>query len=138
LLAEKGLAAALQSQARKATVPVTVVADSVGRYAQEAEATVYFCVLEALQNVQKYAGASRVEVRIAETGGLLRFEVCDDGRGFDTALTAKGAGLTNMADRLDALGAALEVSSTLGHGTVIRGSLPIVQPVAVSSGVRGA
>jgi signal transduction histidine kinase len=56
LLADKGLAVALKSQARKATVPVTVEADGVPRYAQDVEATVYFCVLEALQNVQKYAG----------------------------------------------------------------------------------
>ena len=53
LLADQGLSAALQAQARKAAVPVTVDADSIGRYPQEAEAAVYFCCLEALQNVAK-------------------------------------------------------------------------------------
>ncbi len=64
LLADRGLVVALESQARKATVPVRVEAEGVERYAQEVEATVYFCVLEALQNVQKYAQASRVVVRL--------------------------------------------------------------------------
>ena len=64
LLADKGLVVALESQARKATVPVTVRRRRRGRYAQDVEATVYFCVLEALQNVQKYARASHVEVRL--------------------------------------------------------------------------
>ena len=65
LLADKGLVVALESQARKATVPVRVEAAGVARYAQDVEATVYFCVLEALQNVQKYARASQVVVRPA-------------------------------------------------------------------------
>ncbi len=72
LLADKGLAAALESQARKATLPVTVEADGLGRYPREVEATVYFCVLEALQNVQKYAEASEVRVRLREEGGELQ------------------------------------------------------------------
>jgi signal transduction histidine kinase len=60
LLADKGLAAALQSQAGKATLPVHVGADGVECYPQETEAALYFCTLEALQNVQKYAAASAV------------------------------------------------------------------------------
>ena len=103
LLADQGLKAALESQARKATLPVTVEADGAGRYPQEVEAAVYFCVLEALQNVQKYAGATTAVVRLSEVEQQLRFEVFDDGRGFDEARAARGAGLTNMEDRLDAL-----------------------------------
>ncbi|MBJ7602202.1 MAG: hypothetical protein JF888_03265 [Candidatus Dormibacteraeota bacterium] len=61
-----GLAAALEAQARKATVAVDVVTDGAGRYPQEVEAAVYFCVLEALQNVQKYADATRAIVRLSE------------------------------------------------------------------------
>ena len=104
LLADKGLAVALGSQARKATVPVTVEADGVGRYSQDVEATVYFCVLEAMQNVQKYAGATNVTVRLCADAGTLMFTVTDDGAGFDLTIAKKGAGLTNMADRIDALG----------------------------------
>ena len=125
LLADKGLVVALESQARKAIVPVSVRADGVGRYSQDVEATVYFCVLEALQNVQKYARASHVDVRLHGHGDGVIFEVGDDGAGFDTAIAKKGAGLTNMADRLDALGGSLTVTSSPGGGTTISGTLSV-------------
>jgi signal transduction histidine kinase len=126
LLADKGLVVALESQARKATVSIRVEAGDVQRYAQDVEATVYFCVLEALQNVQKYAGASHVVVRLRDGDGALHFAVQDDGAGFDAAGTRKGAGLTNMADRVEALGGAVEVTSRPGDGTSVHGELPIL------------
>jgi signal transduction histidine kinase len=126
LLADKGLGAALESQARKATLPVHVEADGIGRYPQETEAAVYFCVLEALQNVQKYAEASRATVRLRESDGEVRFEVEDDGKGFDPAIQKKGSGTQNMEDRLDALGGSVSVRSSVGAGTVVAGRLPIV------------
>ena len=65
LLADKGLVSSLESQARKATVPVTVEGDGSGRYPQELEAAVYFCVLEALQDVQEIRhGATSAAVRL--------------------------------------------------------------------------
>jgi signal transduction histidine kinase len=124
LLADKGLGVAIESQARKATISVTVDADAIGRYSQDVEAAVYFSVLEALQNVQKYAQASGAVVRLREEDGALRFEVADDGRGFDIATTGKGSGLTNMADRIDSLGGTIEVRSAPGQGTRLLGSLP--------------
>ena len=127
LLADKGLQAALESQARKATVPVTVDADGLGRYSQDVEAAVYFSVLEALQNVQKYAHASGAVVQLLEGDGQLLFSVRDDGRGFDVATTVKGSGLVNMADRIDSLGGAVAVDSTPGKGTELRGSLPLYE-----------
>ena len=104
LLADKGLVAALESQARKATLPVQVDADGVGRYPQDVEAAVYFCCLEALQNVQKYAAAQSAVVKLDGSESGLTFEVTDDGQGFDGASVKRGAGLTNMTDRIDALG----------------------------------
>src|SRR5207248_4095903 len=62
LLADQGLAAALAAQARKSVVPAAVHSDGVGRYDQDVEATVYFCTLEAMQNVAKYAQATRATV----------------------------------------------------------------------------
>src|SRR5207247_1637340 len=103
LLADRGLAAALEAQARKGAVPVEVAADGVGRYPQELEAVAYFCCLEALQNVAKYANASHAVVRLSEGGGRLVFEVEDDGSGFEPGLTRYGTGLQGMADRLDAV-----------------------------------
>ena len=126
LLADKGLVVALELQARKAAVPVHIQADRVERYPQEVEATVYFCVLEALQNVQKYAQATAVVVRLCHDEETLTFVVEDDGAGFDLATVRKGAGLTNLADRLDALGGSLNVVSTLHVGTTLTGSMPVV------------
>jgi signal transduction histidine kinase len=121
LLADRGLSAALTSHAAKAPVPTKVEAGEVARYPMEVEAAIYFCVLEALQNVAKYAGASSAVVRLAEDNGHITFAVTDDGAGFDVARAARGAGLTNMTDRIEALGGRLEVSSRPGAGTTIRG-----------------
>jgi signal transduction histidine kinase len=124
LLADKGLAAALKAQARKAAVPVAVEADGVGRFDREVEAGVYFCVLEALNNVAKYAGASHVDVRLWRQDREVVFEVRDDGVGFDPAASGYGTGLRGMADRLEALGGTLEVQSAPRAGTKILGRVP--------------
>ena len=128
LLADQGLVPALQAQARKASLPVEIDADGIGRYPQDTEAAVYFCTLEALQNVAKYAGASRATVGLSCSGGSLRFTVTDDGAGFDTASTRHGTGLQGMADRLAALGGVLQVRSRPGHGTTLTGQLPVPAP----------
>jgi len=128
LLADKGLAAALEAQARRSPVPVTVEADGVGRLGQDVEAAVYFCVLEALQNMTKYAGASSAIVRLTNGEGELAFEVIDDGRGFDPASSGYGTGLQGMVDRLSALGGGLDVRSAPGTGTTIAGRLPFEGP----------
>jgi signal transduction histidine kinase len=130
LLAEEGLAAALQAQARKVPVPIEVASDGVGRYDQEVEAAIYFCVLEALQNVVKYAGASAVRVGLEDDGASLSFRVSDDGTGFDPTATNRGTGLQGMADRVDALGGSLAVVSIPSEGTTVEGTVPIGHPEA--------
>jgi len=125
LLADKGLAAALEAQARKSPVPVTVHPDGVGRYGSEVEAAVYFSCLEALNNIAKYAEASRVSLRLSQYDGWLRFEVEDDGRGFETSSRSYGSGLQGIADRLAALGGEVTVRSALGSGTTVAGRLPV-------------
>jgi signal transduction histidine kinase len=125
LLADRGLPAAIEAQARKAPVPVRLQADGVGRYPREAEAAVYFCVLEAIQNAAKHAGGSGVRVRLSAPGGELAFAVADDGPGFDPAATPRGAGLQNMADRIEALGGRVDVEAAPGRGTVVRGRVPV-------------
>ena len=123
LLADQGLTAALEAQARKSAVPVTVEADAIGRFPQEAEAAVYFCTLEALQNVAKYAQATSAVVRLRGDAGELRFEVQDDGLGFDPDATGYGTGVQGMADRLAALGGSLEMRSAPGEGTLVIGRI---------------
>jgi signal transduction histidine kinase len=125
LLADQGLVPALQAQALKASLPVEIDADGIGRYPQDAEAAVYFCTLEALQNVTRYANASHATVGLTCSDGSLEFTVTDDGTGFDTANTRHGTGLHGMTDRLAALGGALHVRSQPGHGTILSGRLPL-------------
>ncbi|MGZ8580485.1 MAG: sensor histidine kinase, partial [Actinomycetota bacterium] len=125
LLADKGLAAALEAQARKSLVPIDVRAEDIDRFPQEIEAAVYFSALEALQNVAKYADASRATVTLRRSNGSLAFAVADDGRGFEPSVTGYGTGLQGIADRLGALDGELEVTSRPGSGTTVSGRLPI-------------
>jgi signal transduction histidine kinase len=125
LLADKGLAAALETQARRAAVPTTVTVDGLGRYAQQIESAVYFCTLEALNNVAKYAEATSAVVRLSQSNGHLEFEVTDDGRGFDADAASYGTGLQGMADRLDAIGGKLRVESTRGIGSTVTGRVSV-------------
>jgi signal transduction histidine kinase len=126
VLEERGIAAALESQARVGATPVTIAADGVDRQPIETEAAVYFCCLEAIQNAAKYALASRVEVTLGHEAANLTFEIRDDGVGFDADATARGSGLQGMADRLAALGGSVEVASRPGEGTIVRGRVPAV------------
>jgi signal transduction histidine kinase len=125
LLADKGLGAALESQARKSPVPVAIETDGIDRYPQEAEAAVYFSCLEALQNVAKYAQATAATIRLSQADGTLSFEISDDGVGFDPTSAERGSGLQGIGDRLAALGGELTVRSSFGAGTTILGTLPM-------------
>ncbi len=130
LLADKGLGAALEAQARKSIVPIDVAAIDPMRYPQEIESAVYFSCLEALQNVAKYAGASHAALSVARSSGELTFEVADDGTGFDPAVTRYGTGLQGIADRLGALDGTLSVVSSPGSGTHLLGRIPVRAPQA--------
>ena len=125
LLAEQGLVTALRAQAARSPVPAVLEAGRVGRYPQDAESTVYFCALEALQNVAKHARASAATIRLTQAGETLEFSVSDDGAGFPPAAARHGSGLQGMSDRLAAHGGTLAVTSRPGQGTTITGRLPI-------------
>src|SRR6266480_3004787 len=125
LLSSAGLGVAMSAACRRAPLPASVEANGVGRHAPEIESAVYFCCLEALQNAAKYAGAgASARVRIWQEAGGLLFEVSDDGAGFATTDHADGAGLTNMRDRLGAVGGSMRVESS-DRGTCIRGVVPM-------------
>ena len=125
LLSSAGLGVAMTAACRRAPVPASLEAEGVGRHPPEIEAAVYFCCLEALQNAAKYAGVgASARVRIWEDAGGLLFEVDDDGAGFETGRASEGAGLTNMRDRLGAVGGTLRVESG-GQGTRIHGAVPL-------------
>ncbi len=124
LLASDGLAAALRAHVGALPLPVTIEADGVGRLQHDVEAAVYFCCLEAMQNVSKHAKARRVRVSLSKRPSRLEFRVDDDGVGFQPAPTTRGSGLQNMADRAEALGGTVLVSSAVGRGTTVTGWLP--------------
>ncbi len=106
-------------------VPVALQVEEIGRYSQEIESAVYFSCLEALQNVAKYAKASRVTISLARSDGQLSFSIADDGVGFDPGSTTLGTGLRGIEDRLDSLGGTLRIESAKGTGTTLAGSMPI-------------
>jgi len=121
LLADAGLVEALRAVARRNEVPVTVAADGIGSYPLEIEAAVYFCCLEALQNADKHAQASAIAIALQADDDELSFEVRDDGLGFDPRSINGGSGLTNMRDRLVALGGDMSIQSAPRQGTVVTG-----------------
>ncbi len=126
MLREYGVVSALDSAALRVASPVAVHGAGVGRYRQATEAAVYFSCLEALQNVVKHAGPdARAVVRLRQHGDELRFEVVDTGTGFDPRTTRGGDGLTNMRDRVEAVGGTLTVDSWPQNGTAVRGRVPI-------------
>jgi signal transduction histidine kinase len=126
VLESDGLPGALNAAAERAAMPVTVEADGVGRYAQELEAAVYFCCVEALQNAAKHAGeGAKATVHLSQTDRQVQFEVTDDGLGYDAGSIGPSSGLRNMADRIGALGGELQIKSAPGVGTTVRGAVPM-------------
>ena len=126
LLSQCGLIEALRAAGRSSSNPVQVRTAHVDRYGEELEVAVYFCCLEALQNVAKHAGrGASATVTVRQEGSLLRFEIQDYGVGFSPETTVPGSGLSNMRDRIEAIGGALEVRSRAGRGTLVRGSVPV-------------
>ena len=127
LLTERGLVAALQSTARRSTVPVTLDVADFERPSRQVEAAAYFCILEALTNAAKHAGASEVLVSVR---GLphLSFAVSDNGSGFDQALVEQG-GLLGMEARMEAAGGRLRLETAPGWGTTVHGEFPPLDSV---------
>jgi signal transduction histidine kinase len=121
-LAEKGLAAALASLARRSPVPVEL-AVLAGPLSAEVEAAAYFVCSEALANAAKYASASRVVVRVTADDRAALVEIVDDGVG--GADPAQGSGLRGLADRVEALDGALRLESPPGDGTCLAAELPL-------------
>jgi signal transduction histidine kinase len=134
-LADLGLAGALQAVALCGPVPTTVIAEAGRRYPRDVETAAYFCCLEAMQNAAKHAsGATVIRVMLSEGEGALGLEVRDDGPGFDPERSRRGTGLTNMRDRVAAVGGELEVRSAPGTGTRVLAVIPLLEFVARVSG----
>lgn len=136
LLDEAGLAAALRWYVTGFTdrsgIDVSLeVDDHVGRQSEEIETTVFRIVQEALTNVHRYSGSRNAWIRIMRSGGRIRAEVRDEGRGLQVdskALTKAaplGVGISGMRERVQQLGGTFELESALGRGTTLRATLPL-------------
>jgi signal transduction histidine kinase len=126
LLHECGLREALSSAARSSPLAVSVRAPGIGRFPEEVEIAVYFCCLEAIQNVVKHAGPDATAmVTLSRDAPYLCFEVHDTGVGFDPTDDGPGSGLVNMRDRIEAVGGVVEVTGRRGRGTSVRGRVPV-------------
>ena len=121
ILSEEGLAGALESLAARTPLDVTVAGVPPERLPPEIEAAAYFVACEALANAVKHADATRVTISAVREGGRLIVEVDDDGGG---GANPAGGGLRGLADRLEAHGGHLTVTSPAGGGTRIVGELP--------------
>jgi PAS domain S-box-containing protein len=122
VLTDRGLGPALEALAARSPVPVEVTAAVAERLPPAVEAAAYYVVSEALTNVAKYARACGVRVEVAHLDGALEVSVADDGVG--GADGSRGSGLRGLADRVEALGGRLEVTSPPGAGTALRATLP--------------
>jgi signal transduction histidine kinase len=118
LLVSGGLSEALPTLAARASVPVRLDLQGLGRYPSSTEAALYYCCSEALQNATKHGGpGTTVTVKAHGDAQTLNLSISDTGRGFDSAVM--GHGLTNMTDRLSAIGGQLVIEAAPGHGTRI-------------------
>ena len=129
-LRDFGLGSALRTFAMTAPTPTMEVDDEgIGRCSPTVEAAIYFCATEAVQNATKHAGGhARVTITLGRDEQRVHFAVTDDGVGIDNPSSADGDGLTSMRDRIAALSGELEITSTPGHGTTVRGSVPLERP----------
>jgi signal transduction histidine kinase len=126
LLTAEGLVAALHDAAPRVGVPVELEVDDIGRLPEETEVAVYYTCLEALQNIVKHGGDDvSAHVTIRREGRTLYFRVADDGAGFALRHRPGGSGLTNMTDRIGAVGGSISIRSASGSGTTVEGRIPL-------------
>jgi signal transduction histidine kinase len=122
LLVSGGLTEALPAVAARAPIPVKINLQGLRRYPASIEAALYFCCSEALQNAAKHGGpVTTVTVTAQADDRMLTLTISDTGRGFDPA--TEGNGLTNMTDRLSAIGGHLAIHTAPGRGTRVTASI---------------
>jgi signal transduction histidine kinase len=127
VLADQGLLEAVEAQASRLPLEVVVEADPElrrVRYPEQIETAAWYVISEAMTNAVKHAAAARLCIRLGEQDGRLSVEISDDGQGFDPG-TARGLGLTGLADRMAIVGGTLRVDSRPGNGTTLRAGLPL-------------
>jgi signal transduction histidine kinase len=94
------------------------------RLPAEVETTLYRIVQEALTNVAKHAGATRVSILLTRRTGGVAAVVEDDGRGFEPGET-NGLGLVGMRERVALAGGRLRLETAPGSGTTLVAEVPL-------------
>ena len=128
VLSDEGLPAALWTHAQRIPVRVDLDIDPeiLGRrFGRDCEAALYFVALEAIVNAQKHGRAKRINLTLRQLGEDLVLEVADDGQGMAAKGAARGLGLSNMRDRVAAVGGLLQIESRSGEGTRVIASAPL-------------
>jgi len=139
LLHRLGVPAALRTLAASTPVPVSLEVDGFTRYSPRIERSVYFCCVEALQNVVKHAGPhAATRIRLAHRRDVLTFDVEDAGQGFDPDTAPRGEGFRNIADRVAALDGRVSIESRPGSGTRVSGEIPVAEGEVTTDEMVGA
>jgi signal transduction histidine kinase len=95
----------------------------------EAEVALLRAAQEALANVAKHAGASRVGLTLSYLDNEVALDIRDDGKGFRPEAnghrTAGGFGLVAMRQRMESLSGTLQIESEPGFGTAVSARVPM-------------
>ena len=124
ILESDGLAAAVSSLANATPFGIEYERRPIERLAAQIEAAVYFNISEAVTNAVKHANPP-IRIELDQSSDKLHFAVTDSGPGFDPDSLDAGSGLSNMVDRLAAVGGTLCIESAVGVPTTIRGEIPV-------------
>jgi signal transduction histidine kinase len=135
LLSKAGLNSALKALGRRAPIPVELDLRFDQRLPVPVEVAAYYVASEALANAVKHAKANVVNIELEVRAGVFTLQIRDDGvGGADPRL---GSGLVGLADRLDALGGRLDISSVRSRGTSLVMEVPLDTPhAAVAAAMR--
>ncbi len=113
-------------------VEIDVEVDDDLRLPPHHEVALYRIAQEALNNVRKHAGATRVGIRLGRDGGDVIMRIGDNGRGFDAGRAdgrpATSFGLLGISERAALLGGRLTVESAPGAGTTLEVRVPAQEP----------
>ena len=121
---------------KRTGLSITVEGSMEGRAGTSIETALYRIVQEALNNVTKHARATNVSVRLQHEARQIRCSIRDDGVGFDVPSVLagqgkQGLGLSEIRERLDALGGILDITSARGQGTELRLTIPCGDPACL-------